>query len=218
LRAIGAPLVGWIVVTLLLGGPLVLYVMAQWRARREPVADPQLGIKVALHYFALVGFHVALFGAVLLIYSVISSLPSEAKGSAFRSALALVLPGGIVLAVHIAALRRTNDATVPGVKRLVAGYNLFITGIAGVIALILTFQALFERGSSGELGRLAVAMLVGYGGAWVFVGLQLTRDVLGPPPPPGTGLPADATQPQQPTQVGLPVLGGGAFPPIKPDR
>src|SRR5512133_3869587 len=102
IRALAAPVLGWLLTTVLLAAPLVLYVIARWRAQRDPAPDPQLGIKLALHYFMLVGFQIALLGGVMLIYAVISSQPSEAKGSALRTALALVIPGGLVYATHLA--------------------------------------------------------------------------------------------------------------------
>ncbi len=214
IRTLAAPMLGWLLTSVLLAAPLVLYVMARWRAQRDAVPDPQLGIKLALHYFMLVGFQLALLGGVMLIYAVISSEPSEQKGSSFRAALALVMPGGLLYAVHLGILRRTNDAAFPTIRRLVAGYNLVLTGIAGAVSLVLAFQALFMRGSSGELGRLAVAMLVVYGAAWVFVGWQVMQHVLGPPgPPPNVVLPPDAP-PAAPPQPGLPQLGSGAFPPL----
>jgi hypothetical protein len=215
IRSLAGPLIGWVLASVLLVAPLILYVIARWRAHRDPVADPQLGIKLALHYFMLLGFQIALFGAVMLIYAVISSEPSEAKGASFRTALALVMPGGLVYGVHLGVLRRTNDAAFPQIRRLVAGYNLVLTGIAGAISLVLAFQALFQRGSSGELGRLAAAMLVVYGAAWVFVGWQVMQHVLGPPGPGNVVSPPDApSQSSQPQQPGLPQLGSGAFPPL----
>lgn len=214
IRTVAAPVLGWILSSVLLVAPLILYVIARWRANRDPVPDPQLGIKLALHYFMLLGFQIALLGAVLLIYAVISSEPSEAKGSSVRTAIALVMPGGLVYGVHLAALRRTNDAMAPQIRRLVAGYNLVLTGLAGAVSLVLAFQALFQRGSSGELGRLAAAMVVVYGAAWLFVGWQVMQQVVGPPPPADVVPPADPSGPQPPQQPGLPQLGSGAFPPL----
>ena len=36
--------------------PVVLYLVARWRAHKEPSLDPQLGVKFALHYFAIAAF------------------------------------------------------------------------------------------------------------------------------------------------------------------
>jgi hypothetical protein len=125
-----------------------------------------------------------------------------------------------VLAAHTSFLNRTNQDQFPGVRRVFLGFNLVVTGILGFTALVLAFQALFARGSSGELGRLAGAMVVVYGGAWSWLGYTFGRLVLDP----GTGSPPHAAPPHAAppaappveTPHGLPALGGGSFPPIEP--
>jgi hypothetical protein len=199
--------------------PAVLYVIARWRAQREAVADPQLGIKVALSCFAVTAFQLVLAGVTLVIYGVLSGAPSDTRGTFYRSGLGLVLPAGIVLATHLALLARTNQERFPQVRRLFDGFNLLVTGVLGFAALVLAFESLFKRGSSHELGRLAGAAVLVYGSAWAAVGVRFGRGVLDaradeasprplPPLPvlPETPVPIDA-----PT---LPSLGGGAFPPI----
>src|SRR5438477_12185538 len=87
-------------------GPVVLYLVARWRAHREPTNDPQLGFKFALHYFASVAFHLALAGGTLLIYTMIKPgdsderlglhgdpMPShDGKGEMYRLAFGFLLP------------------------------------------------------------------------------------------------------------------------------
>ncbi len=200
----------------MLAWPFVLYVLARWRAHREQGVDPQLGIKVALGYFAFIGLQLLLVGLTLFFYALLSTGASDDKGTMYRAAAGFILPGAIVLATHVVLLRRTNQDQYPAVRRLLLGYNLIATGTVGLVALVIAFQALFGKGSSGEVGRVAGAMLLVYGSAWVGAGVAFGRDVLGNYPPPGGSAAIDmaVTPGAPPTQPGLPPLRDGAFPPL----
>jgi hypothetical protein len=213
--------------------PIVLYVIARWRAHRNPeVVDGHLGLKVALHYFAISAFQLGLAGLALLVWGMISSAPSEAKSIVYRIAFGMIVPAALVQAAHLSLLRRTNDAVAPGVRRLFGGYNLIVTGLFGFIALIMAFQALFAKGSSGEMGRIAGAMVVVYGTSWAVLGWRFGSAVLGgggggasaAPPAMATSVPAPSSPAATSAAAapssggGLPSLGGGAFPPIEPPK
>ena len=213
-----------IVMALLVIPPLLLYVIARWRAYRDGVVDPQLGLKFALYYFATTALQLGLAGTALLIYMLISPRTGD-KGEGYRMAIALVVPAGIVLAAHVGLLKRPNDDAMPSVRRLFFGYSLVITGIIAFFALMVGFQALFAKGTTHGVGHTAGSMIVVYGTAWSVLGYKFGQLVLGvaPPPPP----PMDMVQqqpyappPPQPssTQTGLPVLGGGSYPPIEPPK
>jgi len=218
LRVIGPiAAIASLMILMLIAAPVILYVVARWRAARDGVPDGQLGLKFALHYFAMSAFQLALSGASLLIYMLIS--PSTAdKGSGYRSAIGFLIPAGIILAVHLGLLKRTNDEAQPGVRRLFWGYNMIVTGLVACFALVLGFQALFAKGPTGGLGHMAGSMIVVYGTAWAVVGFKFGQMVLGPTPP-SSGMSAHPPPPVAPTppaqtQTGLPSLGGGSFPPI----
>ena len=64
--------------------PFVLYVVARWRAHREPTGNPQLGMKVALGYFLVTALQVlARRHRGPALYAIISS--DEDKGSLYRA-------------------------------------------------------------------------------------------------------------------------------------
>jgi hypothetical protein len=168
-----------VVVTLMLFGPVVLYVIARWRAHRAPVIDPQLGLKFALHWFATAAFHLALAGAMLLIFTIIAPGMSAAKGDQYRIAFAALVPAGLVLGLHAMLLRRTNDLEVPGVRRLFLGYNMIVTGLVGFVALVMGFQLLFAKGSVAPMGHLAGSAILVYCSAWAVLGWRLNQLVLG---------------------------------------
>jgi hypothetical protein len=210
------PLLLWLLVI----GPLLIYPLARWKAAKEPYVDPQLGVKVALHYFKLLGFQLALLGALIIVWTIISK-GSGSKGDMYRAGFGFLVPAGIVLGAHIAMLQRTNDDVFVTVRRLFAGYNLIITGLIGFAALVFGFQALFAKGSAGNEGRLFFAAILVYCGAWAACGVQFgrlvfrdgggassgPRDIVMPPP-------ESQAASQAPTGPSLPSLGGGSFPPI----
>jgi hypothetical protein len=231
MRALGGPLAGMlaVLITMTVTAPIILYLVARWRAHREPEVDKQLGVKFALHYFALSAFQLLLGGLALFVFTVIMKAPdeyaSQIKSPMYRMAFGFMVPAGLVLGVHNFLLRKTNDAEITGVRRLFAGYNLIITGLVGFVALIIACQALFMKGSSGELGRGAGSLVLVYGTAWAIVGWRFGALALGggshgsglgpvsfraPPsdaPPPAAGAGGSGTS-------GLPPLGGGSYPPI----
>jgi hypothetical protein len=202
-------------------GPMVLYIVARWRAHRAATVDPQLGLKFALHWFATTAFQLALMGGVLLVWTIIRP-GSAGKGDMYRVAFAMLVPAGIVLGVHMMLLKRTNDEEAPGVRRLFLGYNLLITGLVGFVALVMGFQLLFMKGSTAPAGHLAGAAVLVYCSAWAGLGWRFGQLVSGDWGG-GRGLPDEVVPPspqQQPPATaaggaGLPPLGGGSYPPIE---
>jgi hypothetical protein len=214
------PMLLWFLVV----GPLVLYPVARWRANREAHPDAQLGMKVALHYFKLLAFQLLLIGGTMLLYAIISKM--NEKGELYRAAFGFLVPAGIVFGAHMMLIKKTNDEVMPGVRRLYLGYNLLVTGILGFVALVLGFQALFAKGDVGDPGRFFLASIMVYCAAWVAIGVQFSRLVLGPgaggmprnivPPSPGPSA-TDASGSVS-AQPGLPPLSAGQYPPIDPNR
>ena len=211
-----APMTMIYMVLLLLVVPFVLYVIARWRAHRDAVPDPHLGLKVALNYFAVTGFQLALMGLMLFVYGLITS-ESESRGDILRLGFGLILPAMLVLFIHRVLLKRSNQDLFGSVERLFAGYNLFITGLVGFIGLVLAFEMLLKKGPAGELGRIAAALVLVYGGGWAAVGWRFARMVLGDDAdagnPPISAATPSAT-PVPPSGSALPPLGGGSYPPI----
>jgi hypothetical protein len=217
-------IIGPIILWLLVMGPFVLYLVARWRANRDPAGDPQLGLKVAFHYFGLLGFQFALAGTMLVVWAIVGKWGSSGRGDAARFGFGLLIPALIVYFTHLSLLRRTNDDRVRIARRLFGGYNLLVVGMIGFTALMLVFNALFQKGSSGDFGRFSASLLIVYGTAWAVCGFRFANltfdtpfDTGSPPldagsPPIGQG----PTAPGVPAGPTLPALGGGSFPPIEP--
>jgi hypothetical protein len=160
--------------------PLVMYVVARWRAHREPVADPQLGLKFALHYFMLVALQVLLGGAALLIFTLLQETGSD-RSTYIRAALGLMTPAAVVLVAQLVLLARTNDAVMTGVRRLFLGYNLLSTGLLGFVGLILGSEVLFSKDGADAAGHAAIGMIIVYCGAWAVLAWRFGSLVLGGP-------------------------------------
>lgn len=203
-----------LVVSLLV--PSLLYLVARWRAHREPVPDPQLGIKVALSYFQVTSYQLMLAGAFFLLWSMLSKGPSEYKELMYRPAFGVVVPAGIIFGIHSWALTRTNHRDFPQVGRLFAGYSLMLTGLLGTAAMIAVFVVMFQKGESGEAGRFAWAMFLVYTTAWVIQAIAFVRRSIAttlpeaplpppPPPPPGQTPPPASDKPPLPPPMAKPL-------------
>jgi hypothetical protein len=217
LRMLGPMLViGPVMLWLLVTGPFVLYPLARWRDRAGATPDGQLGLKFALEYFRMLSFQLALFGIVIVLFMLFAKMPSDDKGVGYRFGFGFLIPAALLFAGHMAMLEKTNQREFRAPRRLFAGYNLVITGLVGMTSFVLVFQALFTKGSSGDMGRFAAASLITYGGAWAACGIRFLRLVhADPTAPPPIVREAPKTTVQPPPQAGLPSLGGGAFPPIE---
>jgi hypothetical protein len=151
-------------VTALVLLPMFLYALARWRQTRSGRPDPHLGIKSALAYFRVISFQVTLAGGWLLIYSMVHDGDS---GELVRAAFGLLIPGGLVLAGHQAALQRTNYRLMSMPVRMFDGLNLVQTGLIGFIALVFSCVVTLQKNPEGELLRIVWSLSFVYVGAWM---------------------------------------------------
>ena len=187
--------------------PILLYVFARWRDHQEPVQDPQLGLKFALHFFRVQSFQMLLFGTAMLLYAMLSKeLKGDMREYVWRPAMAILVPSGMVFGVTTALLGRTNNYNHPQVGRLFNGYNLMVSGVIGFAALSAGFQAMFQKGSSGEFGRIAWTGILVYSTAWVVQGAIFGRSVLEASPTrydlPSSSPPSSGNEPPPPAVPG----------------
>lgn len=143
----------------------VAYLILRWRAYREQSpADPHLGIKTALYYFKTLAYHAMLAGAFCLIFGLVNE---HVRSEMMRLGAGLLLGGAIVYGAHVVIIdKRTNTHNFPAVARIYNGFNLVITGLVAMGALIATLVLLFQEHSPPLVIRGALVLLLVYGAAW----------------------------------------------------
>jgi hypothetical protein len=183
------------IMMLSLMAPVVLYIVARWRQHKEPVQDPQLGVKFALCFFRQMGYQLMLMAGFMILWGLTTKFMWKGqRDEIMRPAFGLLVPALIVWGVHNLALQRTNRISFPGVEKLFAGYNLLVTGLMGMTALVFLFMTLFSKGESGEGGRVAWSFALVYTSAWAAQGVMFLNRVLDTPPssmsqtPPSAGI------------------------------
>jgi hypothetical protein len=176
----GATTFLWPMMSFLMLTPLLVYLVARWRLYREQLpVDPQLGIKVAVAFFKLVGYQIMLVGLVLIIYRLL--VGSDDDTSMLRVGFGLAVPGGLVFVGHAIALAKSNDVDHPTVGRMFAGAALVQIGLAAIIGLVFTCVTMFQKDSPGEVARFAFAMTLVYFTAWGIQAFRFVRRVMAPP-------------------------------------
>jgi hypothetical protein len=144
-----------------------VYVILRWRQGREGEApDPQLGLKVALQYFATIGWHITLIAAFMLLYGVLED-SSRMQENLLRTGTGLLIGGLIVYGLHRVLLGRlTDSATRPNVTRIFKGLNLVLTGLIGMAALIGMCVMLVQEKVPEEPFKVGGVVMLVYLGAW----------------------------------------------------
>lgn len=185
LQAMAPMMIMITVLTTMMSFGLVLYLVARWRDHRAPAPDPQLGLKYVLHFFRFFSYVMLLGGTNLLVFSMLGKDLGEARELIYRPAFGLIVPAGIVFGITSVLLGKTNNYAYPAVGRLFSGFSLIAVGTAGFFAFVSGFVLLFQKGSTGQPGRIVWSMILVYTTAAAIQGAIFGRQVLeGPPPPP----------------------------------
>ena len=144
-----------------------VYVILRWRQAREgETPDPQLGLKVALHYFATIGWHITLVAVFVLLYSFVVD-GSRMQEVFVRMGAGLLLGGTIVYGLHrVLITRLTDSAQRPNVTRIFKGLNLVLCGLIGMAALVAVCVMITQEEIPEEPFKLAGILMVVYLAAW----------------------------------------------------
>ena len=118
----------------------VAYLILRWRAYREQAPnDPHLGVKSALYYFKTLAYHVMLVGTFCLIFGLIND---HIREQMMRMGAGLLLGGAIIYGAHAFIIdKRTNPLQFPAVARIYNGFNLVMTGLVAMAAVIPSSKA-----------------------------------------------------------------------------
>jgi len=157
--------------------PVVIYIVARWRASRGGEApDPQLGFKVVLSWFRVSAYQLLLLGGFLLLYGLIGDLDGDQE-DVLRTAGGLLFPAFVIFVAHLLALEVTNASERPTVVRMFAGLNLVQTGLIGFIAVVFAGILLFQKDVPTQVGRMAWSLVLVYVPAWAIQGVMLAKKV-----------------------------------------
>ena len=174
---------GWVFYVLVPLAP-VIYLVLRWRGYREGAPpEPQLGLKVVLHYFRTIGYHVLLGGGFCLLYGLWSE---DQRWLLLRLAAALLITGGVVFGLHVWFLVRFSDnASRPAVSRLYNGFNALVCGLVTTGALAAGLGGALAEDPAWEMVRVCAALVVVYGASWfgqTRLLIRRTPPAAGPPP------------------------------------
>jgi hypothetical protein len=184
----------WTVVAIpvLLLSLAVPYAILRMRENRNRTPDPQLGFKVAMHYFFSVAILLILFGLTAVVVEMMARggdprfdpdpepFPTEAQ----RAGFGMILSGVVFAAIHFFCLltTATNPFTSP-VRRTFLGCRLAVHGLIVMIAVTALLIGFFLRDGGGQGGeqlrRGIFGVLMVWTPSWM-VHLVLLR--LGPMP------------------------------------
>ncbi len=174
------------------GGGVMLaapYLVLRLRDARNSRRDPQLGLKVALHFLMSTGLLIGITGATVALAAIIEGAdpsgfgpsPAETRQRGF----ALLIAGSLIMGLYAWAIAsRTNDRRWPAVRRTYCGIRfiveglVFITGVCGVLVLVMSPDS-----DAHSEGSQFVAMLIIWGVAMTVELLLLMRFVRTPEVP-----------------------------------
>lgn len=174
----------FIMLPVVLGLLIVPYIVLRHRERRDGgLRDPQLGIKVVLHYFLTVGALIGVTGLSVIVSDLldraIGSEMDEWRGyepdvltPAIRVGFAMLVSGATVIGLNIwIILTRTNESRWPAVRRIYTGARLAISGLVGIVAftalLIILFMSDEYAGDKSEVISVFLGVLFVWVGAAV---------------------------------------------------
>ena len=154
-------------------GPLV-YIFIRWHENRNgKEADPGLGIRVIVHYFKTIGFHLSLIGSSILLIDLISGN----FGDGGKTGLGILIGGGLVYLIHLALIRTYfNDPQKRLTAKVYNAFNLILSGLIGLTSMTIWIVIMLGKRPKGYEAPLA--FLIVYLAAWLFQSWTFYRPAL----------------------------------------
>jgi hypothetical protein len=181
------------VVPVLLIALAIPYAVLRMRDGREGPPDPQLGFKVAMHFFFSVSIILFLVGLTIIVVGILvqSGRPfgDAMPGDSERVGVGMIISGILFALVHfICILTLTTQPFTSPVRRTFVGARFGVHGLVVMMAATGLLISLFMRHSTGEERRALVGVLVVWSPSWllhlVLLRLRLSwggRDSMWPP-------------------------------------
>jgi hypothetical protein len=199
---------------------LLVYLFAIWDARRDGspgASDTQIGLKVAVHIFAILGILIAAGGVHGILSFVLGKMKGGASSDVIKAGIGnLVAGGGVFFACYAMLLPRTNWNEQGKVTRLSYGLVAAFSGINAIIALAAFLSGIIGGAPWGMNYPMLASLLV-FGGLGFFSLTQL-GGLSGwvAPPPKAMGFPGGGAGGGYDQQQGYPPQGqppAGGYPP-----
>jgi hypothetical protein len=146
---------------LLLLGLAIPYAVLRLRDSRNPVQDPQLGLKCALYFTHSIGVLLLLTGLTVLVIDFLQELSHQpfrgpgGQGPIFspvqRTAAALVVSGLVVSFFHLVVIVGfTNNRKWPETRHVFVGWRLAIHSLVMVTAFTALVITLFHQAPDSD--------------------------------------------------------------------
>jgi len=144
----------------------VPYVILRIRDARHARRDPQVGMKVTLHFMVSVGQSIVWIGATFGLAELIAGTDADLDD---RNAGIAMLFGGLIITTvyRLLIAFRTNDARWPIVRRTFIGFRFMMAamisafGLCGTLVLVLVPAAAERMEASDYIAMLAVWSVAG---------------------------------------------------------
>jgi hypothetical protein len=155
---------------------LVGYILLRLRDNQRQERDPELGIKVALHFFLSVSILLVLFGLTTVVVDLLTSKRAaglaavgDEMSTAQRTGWGLTVAGGLLSLLHFALLKgMTNDSRRPAARRFFLGWRFVINGLMFVFAVSALIVTMFQKEMGNEdLRKTYLGMLLIWGPSWL---------------------------------------------------
>ncbi|RMH44008.1 MAG: hypothetical protein D6689_03665, partial [Deltaproteobacteria bacterium] len=197
---------------------VAIYLLALWDARRDGsdgAGDRQIGLKAAVHVFALIGVFTAAGGLQEMLGYLLGKFKGDVSSAQIKAGIGhLLAGGGVFVLVYLFLLPRTNWRERDKVTRLAVGAAVVVLGILAIVSFV-EFLGQILSGAEWVLSAQMLAGSVAFGGV-AYVALDRLGQMsgwAGRPSAPAGFPPAGGYDPNaQPQQPGVPPAGGG-FPP-----
>jgi hypothetical protein len=164
-------------------GLAIPYAVLRLRDAQNRQADPQLGLKVVMHYFFSLGILIALSGLTVWVVDFILQLDLFRGSSSYstynrepfpngaqRTGMGLIVSGGIFIGLHLVfLLALTGTRDLGAVRRMFVGWRFAIHGlvlmVAGTFLAILLFQK--DEGQWNQQKQTLIGILIVWAPSWL---------------------------------------------------
>lgn len=133
----------------------VPYIVIKGRDLLRPRRDPQVGLKVVLHFLLTAAIEGTLIGLTIILVHILTNSLGASELNLFRVGLGFAISGAILSGGYLFVLSaHTNDRAWPAARRAYAGIRVMLAGIVMTVSLVWTLILLLADADSREVGEL----------------------------------------------------------------